>query len=99
MKHTVATCVHLLVASQWRLVHAELNVNAELEVAHGRQANGSWHNGSCKAQVRVRGGRHIRRILWREARCARREAPRQARPFHPLARGTRHGASASTRSR
>jgi hypothetical protein len=32
MKHTVATCAHLLAAQQWRLVHAELDAGAELEV-------------------------------------------------------------------
>jgi hypothetical protein len=28
----VATCAHLLAAPQWRLVHAELDVGAELDV-------------------------------------------------------------------
>ena len=41
MKHTVATCAHLLAALQWKLVDAELNADAELKVAHDRQAYGS----------------------------------------------------------
>jgi hypothetical protein len=39
MKHTVATCDHKLATTQWR------PVEAELEVAHGRQPDGSQHGG------------------------------------------------------
>ena len=41
MKHTVATCAHILEAPQWRLVDAELAADVELEVTHGRQADES----------------------------------------------------------
>jgi hypothetical protein len=43
MKPTVATCAHLLAAPQCRLIHVELDAGTELEVTHGRQADGSWH--------------------------------------------------------
>jgi hypothetical protein len=35
MKHTVATCVHLLAAPQWTLVDAELDAGAELDATRG----------------------------------------------------------------
>jgi len=43
-----------MTSPQWRLVHAELDAGVELEVAHGRQAEGSWHGGRHEAWVRVR---------------------------------------------
>jgi hypothetical protein len=58
LKHTVATCAHLVATPQWRLVHAEFNARVELKVAHSRQADGLWHGGRHKTQVRVRDARH-----------------------------------------
>jgi hypothetical protein len=54
--------------------HAELDAGAELEVAHGQQADGLWNGGRHKAQTRVRNARHEARgrrvhpVLWSEAR-------------------------------
>jgi hypothetical protein len=51
----VATCAHLLVALQWRLIDTELDAGTELEVAHG-QADGSWLRQEVQGSV-ARGAR------------------------------------------
>jgi hypothetical protein len=89
MKHMVATCAHLLVAPQWRLVHTELDASAELKVAHDRQADGSRADGSRH------GGRHEEWARVHDARHKACDMRWQAHPSRPLAQGARHEASAS----
>ena len=62
----VTTCAYLLAALQWRLIDAELDGGAELEVTHGRQADGSrsWReNGRREERVWTHGVRHGR-VAW-----------------------------------
>ena len=49
----VATCAHLLAALQWRLIDAELDADAEIEVTHDRQADGlrPRQGARCKARA------------------------------------------------
>jgi hypothetical protein len=63
MKHTVATCVHLLAAIQWTLVNAELDTCTELD---------AWHR--CRTTA-VRSVSTSRRheVQQSVARCARRK--------------------------
>lgn len=62
MKHTVATCAHLLAALQWRFVDTKLDTATKLEVAH--RSTGGWiaaATGSTRcrersARCKARGG-------------------------------------------
>ena len=40
MEHMIATCVHLLAASQWTLIDAELDASTELDATAWRSVLG-----------------------------------------------------------
>jgi hypothetical protein len=71
MKHTVATCAHLLAALQWRFVDAKLDTATKLEVAHG--SIGGWiaavtsstrcRGAQCEARGTGMGAQHEARAV------------------------------------
>jgi hypothetical protein len=64
MKHTVATCAHLLTDPQWTLVNAKLDAGMELDGTTRRSGLGYVQR---KSGWEARGARR----KWREQRAAR----------------------------
>ena len=90
MKHTAATCAHLLAAPQWTLVDAKLDVGTELDVTAWRSDLGCAQRES-RREARVaaeRSARRKQRVTRGESstRHRAREARGQADPSRPTGR-------------